>query len=241
MTRTTQLTSGSGLRVTSRSDDCLILPLGRGRSTRIGSQRSNSIRFPSEIHVASTRGDLIGSHRCYRFAHSARIFFSAAAATLGILGLTAPQVAAADRPIPSISAKADKNARAIAAENPAAVVAAATVCGTGYNLYKAEQLPDASRLGTLFVYVKGSNPASNDAPTCAIFDNNTSGAKWMKLKLCSNCTAEGCASDEGNFSQYAGPVYRAHGGCGTVTALMKNTSSSSTYLVNAVRDSTNCN
>ncbi|MET7782727.1 hypothetical protein ABZT28_44680 [Streptomyces sp. NPDC005388] len=63
----------------------------------------------------------------------------------------------------------------------------------------------------------------------------------MKLKLCSNYTAEGCASDEGNFSQYAGPVYRAHGGCGTVTALMKNTSSSSTYLVNAVRDSTNCN
>ncbi|MFC9643109.1 hypothetical protein ACFTZF_31830 [Streptomyces mirabilis] len=184
-----------------------------------------------------------------RSRHAARIVFSAAVATLGVLGVTAPQVAAADRPVPSISAKADMNARKIAAENPIAVVAAATVCGTGYNLYRAEQLPDASRLGTLFVYVKGSNPASNDAPTCAIFDNNTSGAKWMKLKLCSNYTAEGCASDEGNFSQYdegnfsqyAGPVYRAHGGCGTVTALMKNTSSSSTYLVNAVRDSTNCN
>ncbi|MFJ8022372.1 hypothetical protein [Streptomyces sp. NPDC096311] len=176
-----------------------------------------------------------------RSKHAARIIFSAAAASLGILGLTAPQVAAADQPVPSISVKADKNARAIASENPVAVVAAATVCGTGYNLYKAEQLPDASRLGTLFVYVKGSNPASNDAPTCAIFDNNTSGAKWMKLKLCSNYTAEGCASDEGNFSEYAGPVYRAHGGCGTVTALMKNSSSSSTYLVNAVRDSTNCN
>jgi hypothetical protein len=63
----------------------------------------------------------------------------------------------------------------------------------------------------------------------------------MKLKLCSNYTAEGCASDEGNFSEYAGPVYRTHGGCGTVTALMKNSSSSSAYLVNAVRDSTNCN
>src|SRR5689334_13576274 len=104
-----------------------------------------------------------------RSQHAAKIAFSAAAATLGILGLTAPQVAAADRPVPSISTKADDNARSFAAENPVAVVAAATVCGTGYNLYRAEQLPDASRLGTLFTYVKGSNPASNDAPTCAIF------------------------------------------------------------------------
>ncbi|MET7974745.1 hypothetical protein ABZW44_17040 [Streptomyces mirabilis] len=117
-----------------------------------------------------------GSHDRAKPARSKNLPFSGRS-HLGILGLTAPQVAAADRPITSISAKADKNARAIAAENPAAVVAAATVCGTGCNLYKAEQLPDASRLGTLFVYVKGSNPASNDAPTCAIFDNNTSGAK----------------------------------------------------------------
>lgn len=27
-------------------------------------------------------------------------------------------------------------------------------------------------------------------------------------------TAEGCASDSGTFSEYAGPVYRDHGGCG---------------------------
>jgi hypothetical protein len=166
---------------------------------------------------------------------------AAAAATVGILGLTAPQVAAADQSTPSISAKADKATRAVASANPAGVVAAATVCGTGYDLYRAAMLPDASRKGTLFVYVKGDNPSSNDAPTCAILDNNTGSAKWMKLKLCSNYTAEGCASDEGNFSEYAGPVYRAHGGCGTVTALMKNTSSSSTYIINAVQDTTNCN
>lgn len=158
-----------------------------------------------------------------------------------MLGLTAPQVAAAVQPAPAIAAKADQSTRAIAAQDPVAAVAAATVCGTGYNLYKAVQLPDESRKGTLFVYVKGSNPASNDAPTCAIFDNNTGSTKWMKLKLCSNYTADGCASDEGNFSQYAGPVYRTRGGCGTVTSLMKNTSSSSTYIINAVRDSTNCN
>ncbi|MFF4401767.1 hypothetical protein [Streptomyces sp. NPDC001480] len=172
---------------------------------------------------------------------SSRTALAAAVAGLGLIGVTAPQVAAADQPVPSVSVKADKNTKAIAAAQPTAVAAAATVCGTGYNLYKAEQLPDASRKGTLFVYVKGSNPASNDAPTCAILDNNTTTAKWMKIKLCSNYTAEGCAQDSGTFSEYAGPVYRNHGGCGTVTSLMKSSSSSSTYIINNVQDSTNCN
>ncbi len=172
----------------------------------------------------------------------ARAVLAAAAAGLGILGVTAPQVAAADRPVPSISAKADQHTRAIAAAKPTAAAAGATVCGTGYALYKADQLPDATRFATLFVYVKGSNPASNDAPTCAILDNNASGAKWMKIKLCSNYIAEGCASDSGVYSQYAGPVYRNHGGCGTVTSLMSSTTSSSApLLVNNVQDSTNCN
>ncbi len=171
----------------------------------------------------------------------AKTALAAAAVALGVMGLTAPQVAAADKPVPTISGKADSATRKIAAENPSAVVAAGNVCGAGYDLYRADMLPDNTRKGTLFVYVKGGNPASNDAPTCAIFDNNMSGAKWMKLKLCSNYTSEGCASDEGNFTQYAGPVYRNHGGCGTVTALMKTTSGSSTYIINAVRDTTACN
>ncbi|MEV5877245.1 hypothetical protein AB0L75_24010 [Streptomyces sp. NPDC052101] len=172
---------------------------------------------------------------------SARTVLAAAAAGLGILSVTAPQVAAADQAVPSISGKADQHTKAIAAANPKGVAAGATVCGTGYNLYKADMLPDSSRLGTLFVYVKGNNPSSNDAPTCAILDNNTVGKKWMKIKLCSNYTAEGCASDAGVYSQYAGPVYRNHGGCGTVTSLMSSTtSSSSTLLINNVTDSTNC-
>ncbi|MGW7526568.1 hypothetical protein [Streptomyces sp. NPDC054783] len=171
---------------------------------------------------------------------STRTVLAAAAAGLGVLGMTAPQVAAADQPVPSISVKADRHTKAIATAHPTAAAEGATVCGTGYALYKADMLPDESRKATLFVYVKGNNPASNDAPTCAILDNNTSGTKWMKIKLCSNYTAEGCASDSGNYSQYAGPVYRNHGGCGTVTSLMKTTSSSSTYIVNNVQDSTNC-
>lgn len=65
VTCTTQLTPGSGLRVTGRPDDCLILPLERGRSTRIGSQRNNGIRFLAEIHMDNRTGDLIGSRRCY--------------------------------------------------------------------------------------------------------------------------------------------------------------------------------
>jgi opacity protein-like surface antigen len=171
----------------------------------------------------------------------AKAAFAAAAAGLAILG-TAPQVAAADQPVPGISVKADQHTKAIAAAHPTAAAAGATVCGTGYALYKADQLPDSRRFATLFVYVKGSNPASNDAPTCAILDNNASGAKWMKIKLCSNYTAEGCASDAGVYSQYAGPVYRNHGGCGTVTSLMSSTTTSSgPLLVNNVQDSTNCN
>ncbi|MFF8473486.1 hypothetical protein [Streptomyces sp. NPDC015414] len=176
-----------------------------------------------------------------RISLSARTAAAAAAAGLGLLGAAAPQVAAADRPVPAVSVKADRHTTAIAAAQPTAAAAGATVCGTGYKLYKADILPGEPRKATLFVYVKGSNPASNDAPTCAILDNNTQGAKWMKIKLCSNYTAEGCASDAGTFSEYAGPVYRSHGGCGTVTSLMKNSSSSSTYLVNNVQDSTNCN
>ncbi|MFI7408936.1 hypothetical protein ACIBU0_09745 [Streptomyces sp. NPDC049627] len=176
-----------------------------------------------------------------RSRFSARTALAAAAATVATLGLTAPQVAAADQPVAGVSAKADKNTKAIAAAKPRSVARAGNVCGTGYKLYKAEQLPDSRRFATLFVYVKGDNPASNNAPTCAILDNNLGSAKWMKIKLCSNWTADGCESDSGVFSQYAGPVYRARGGCGTVTALMKNSTSDSVYIVNRKTDSTNCN
>ncbi|WP_392674645.1 hypothetical protein [Streptomyces sp. LN785] len=165
-----------------------------------------------------------------------------AASAIGVLGLAVPQVNAAEKPNPGIAVDADARTRAYAADAPSAVVAAAVVCGSGYNLYRADPLPDLdTRQGTLFVYIKGTNGASNDTPTCSIFDNNTGSTKWMKLKLCSNYTADGCATDQGNFSQYAGPVYRTRGGCGTVTALMKTTESASKYIINAVRDATNCN
>lgn len=67
--------------------------------------------------------------------------------------------------------------------------------------------PD-KRKGTLFTYWNESTDTS-----CALFDNNTSGAKYMQLKLCgmgprpTNPTPKQvCLTDKGVFSDYAGQV-----------------------------------
>ncbi|MEV7567719.1 hypothetical protein [Streptomyces tanashiensis] len=128
-----------------------------------------------------------------------------------------------------VSATADSATRAIAQASPEAVTATSNLCGSGYYLIYAEQLPTPEqRLGTIFSYRKNVAPWN----ACAIFDNNTGSAKWMKLKLCPNATGATCDVDEGLFSQYAGPVRVADGMCARVTALMKNSSSSTTYLIN---------
>ncbi|MFI6375193.1 hypothetical protein [Streptomyces sp. NPDC050546] len=116
----------------------------------------------------------------------------------------------------------DAQTRAVAAENPAAVRATASLCGSGYELENAERLPDARRFGTLFTYTKHT---VGKAGACAVFDNNLGTAKKMKLKLCPNLTGAACKVDEGNFSQYAGPVkYETTGSdsvdCAEVTAIM---------------------
>ncbi|MDQ0751030.1 hypothetical protein QF034_005261 [Streptomyces africanus] len=116
----------------------------------------------------------------------------------------------------------DARTRAIAEAAPAAVTASATLCGSGYELEIAERLPDARRYGTLFTYVKSS---VGKFGVCAVFENNTSSAKHMKLKLCPNKTGAACKVDEGTFSQYAGPVkYESsnslHVMCSEVTAIM---------------------
>ncbi|MGX1563688.1 hypothetical protein [Streptomyces sp. NPDC055506] len=117
----------------------------------------------------------------------------------------------------------NKQTRAIAAEDPAAVRATASLCGSGYELEYAERLPDARRFGTLFTYTKY---ASGKYGACAVFDNNLGTAKKMKLKLCPNKADTPCKVDEGTFSQYAGPVkYEASGSgtwvdCSEVTAIM---------------------
>ncbi|MEV0847678.1 hypothetical protein AB0J21_17715 [Streptomyces sp. NPDC049954] len=148
---------------------------------------------------------------------------------------TVPTATAAEAPAPSgtvaapISAKADAEARAFAADNSAAVAAATTVCGTGYEFTDAKQLPNAdNRYGTLFFYMKGNS-------ACAILDNNTpGGANYMDLKMYPGDTPSAGGRDYGNFSEYAGPVYSstlAQGGrCVTITALMKNEAGTSNLI-----------
>ncbi len=146
-----------------------------------------------------------------------------AAAALASFALTAPQASAVEA-VPAaggvrISAAADDATRAVAKAQPAAAAATANLCGAGYELTFAEQLPDSRRFGTLFLYRKGSSAS------CAVFDNNLGSAKYMKLKLCETKarpagTPRVCSTDEGTFSQYAGPV-RVNDVCGEVTAILK--------------------
>ncbi|WP_314247860.1 hypothetical protein [Streptomyces sp. DSM 40907] len=169
-----------------------------------------------------------------------------ALATMAFLG-SGTQAWAAGKPAPigeagsissvagvAISAKADKNTRAIAQAQPAALKATANLCGAGYKLYSAERLPDANRFATLFIYANGGYGPDNTM--CAIMDNNVGTAKWMKLSVCENkSTNPRCHTDQGIFSQYAGPVYMNN--CAKVTALMKYKPSDTVYIVNAVRGS----
>ncbi|MFE1023594.1 hypothetical protein ACFW5I_03365 [Streptomyces sp. NPDC058818] len=77
------------------------------------------------------------------------------------------------------------------------------------SLQRAVPLPagvDPSvRKATLFTYWNNSTETS-----CALMDNNTSGAKYMVLSLCSNTFPAGmdqpCIVDAGNFTYYAGEV-----------------------------------
>ena len=123
----------------------------------------------------------------------------------------------------SESGARDPETLAVAAANPAAVSATATLCGSGYELARAVRLPDARRFGTLFTYMKSSTSV---AGACAVFDNDLAAAKKMKLKLCPNKAGVACKVDEGTLSQYAGPVkYGTNdvGGwidCSPVTAIM---------------------
>lgn len=169
---------------------------------------------------------------------------AAGAVFAGTVLATSPHSASADStPAIEVARTVDAEAKAYAQAHPGEMQAMATLCGSSYDvIVRALRLPtDASRLGTLWVYSDTSAP-TNEQKTCALFDNNTGSAKWMKLELCDNFTSTPCAVDQGTFSQYAGPVWQEPGGCGSVTALMKNSSSSSAYLINRVINNvTGCN
>ena len=142
------------------------------------------------------------------------------------LGVVAgPQAVAVDQPAVPLAKAADATTRAIAEADPQAAAAAATVCGTGYTLFHAVPLPEGTdpseRFATLFSYENGSKG-------CAILDNNVGVSRYMYLHVC-KVDGTGCATDSGNFSEYAGPVYVASAVCAPVTAKM-GPSSSSLYI-----------
>ncbi|MFH9061820.1 hypothetical protein ACH4GM_11485 [Streptomyces coeruleorubidus] len=175
----------------------------------------------------------------------------AVGASLVAAVLVSPQAVAQDAPVTgqrvagtsvqlSAAGAQDAQTRAIAAAAPAAVTASATLCGSGYELEFAERLPDSRRYGTLFSYVKSTVGKHG---VCVVFDNNTSSAKKMKLKLCPNLSGAACKVDEGSFSQYAGPVkYESSNGlhvmCSEVTALMWD--SNGKAIIDRVRSATLC-
>ncbi|MFJ9469403.1 hypothetical protein [Streptomyces caniferus] len=176
---------------------------------------------------------------------------AAALAALALTLLAAPQATAQDSPssdrriggtsvMLSENGVKDARTRAIAEADSDAVTATATLCGSGYKLEYAERLPDSRRYGTLFTYTKFTTGSSG---VCVVFDNNTSGAKHMKLKLCPNKTGATCKADEGTFSRYAGPVkYENNTGkyvqCSMVTALMWDTNGK--VLIDRVTSATVC-
>ncbi|MEU0807458.1 hypothetical protein [Streptomyces sp. NPDC005970] len=154
------------------------------------------------------------------------------AASISALALIVPQAVAADASQSGarVSARADDATRAIAAQDPHKVSVMANLCGSGYELIIAERLPDERRYGTLFAYVKGGAGPSNYV--CALFDNNLGGSMYMKLKICEQIVSSPkCDTDEGSFSQYAGPVRMKN--CPDITAIMKD--SKGQAIIDAVR------
>ncbi|MFD7914735.1 hypothetical protein ACFV30_29120 [Streptomyces sp. NPDC059752] len=172
----------------------------------------------------------------------------AMAAVVG-LGLTIPQASAAEGAGNAevslsriagvaVSPRASASTLEVASASPKAVMATAALCGAGYNLFQAVRLPDASRKGTLFIY-----NTSDLSGTCAVFDNNLATSKYMKLKLCEEKIGGKCSIDEGNFTQYAGPVKITgrYVFCAPVTAIMKDSASSSKAIIDFEAPSTPCN
>ncbi|GAA0378079.1 hypothetical protein [Streptomyces blastmyceticus] len=142
----------------------------------------------------------------------------AAAAALAAAALVAPPAVAAEQPGLRVAKNADSQTRAVIQAAPQAAAAAATACGPGYVLSRAIPLPEGtdprSRLATLFNYTKNGNDGG-----CSIFDNNVGSSRHMKISVCDS-QRRYCDVNEGNFSQYAGPVFTGYPVCATVTAQM---------------------
>ncbi|MBB5117980.1 hypothetical protein AF335_09805 [Streptomyces eurocidicus] len=144
------------------------------------------------------------------------------ATALAVSVLAVPQAVAAEKPVVRIADYADAQTRAFAQANPQEVAAAMLACGPDYKLSTAIPLPKGTdpkmRLATLFSYTRGGNDFG-----CSILDNNMGSASYkMKVSVCGSAGA--CSTDQGNYLNYAGPVFTGQPVCATVSALMWNPS-----------------
>jgi hypothetical protein len=125
------------------------------------------------------------------------------------------------------------------------VANAAAPCSGYTNIVYADRFNDSKGIpmATVYVYTKGtvSQQLDPETPTCGVLyaeGNYTAQSKYMGITLCSNYVGVPCSTNHGNFKEYAGPVYQAHGGCGSVTFVMKN--AKGTTIVNGSNNTLGC-
>ncbi|MER0243556.1 hypothetical protein AAHZ94_16350 [Streptomyces sp. HSW2009] len=156
---------------------------------------------------------------------SSKVLLHSVVATSALVGalVSAPHATAIERPSVTLSASADADTRLIAAEDPAAISAAATLCGAGFDTVSGvKPLPEGTdprlRLAALFTYINKSGKG------CAVLDNNAEGKKYMYLSVC-DIDGKNCGTDSGYFTDHAGPVYVPKVACARVTAKAGNSPS----------------
>ncbi|CAL9664700.1 hypothetical protein [Streptomyces sp. Tu 3180] len=160
------------------------------------------------------------------------------AATTAAMGALLTPASAAGQPVTpkvTVAADADSETRAWAAANPQEAVAQATECGGNYNtlVYIDGDLPGDVNGddGSMAAYAGGGL-------LCVIFKNETPGnANYMFLQACPGTSASSaCGTDDGYYSEFAGPLYISQGtrGCWTASYKMK-TEAEDRYLINGKR------
>ncbi|MHC0431128.1 hypothetical protein ACX6XY_13190 [Streptomyces sp. O3] len=158
-----------------------------------------------------------------------------AASALAMVAVSAAPAVSAETPdVPAdveisalkvpVSGLASQETKKTVEANPQRAQLSGVVCGSSYpKLVRAERLPEPNtRKATLYIW-QGSKTGSGyyDKAICSTLWNDTGKAHYLRLKLCSNYTADPCDEDKGTFSSYAGPVYQKRGYCGQTLSQMK--------------------
>ncbi|WP_018548787.1 hypothetical protein [Streptomyces sp. LaPpAH-108] len=123
----------------------------------------------------------------------------------------------------TMAASAPKGTEAILEADPAAAVAAANVCGSGYTI--STGAARYGSYGTTYTWWNGASSGSNalyDRPICGVFFNDSGVTRYMGVRLKDNYTATPDTQDFGAYSQYAGPVYQNKGYCGQAYSYMED-------------------